>query len=131
LYFFVKRSQLVPMMVLFDAPDALQGIEQRTTTTIAPQALLLMNNDTVRGCADAFARRIAPQPDRHLPEAVRSAYVLALARRPTCRELADSVRFVTEQTASYREEGKPQPARRALADFCQVLLELNEFVYVD
>ena len=36
IYFTVKRSKLVPTMVLFDAPDALQGIGQRTSTTIAP-----------------------------------------------------------------------------------------------
>ena len=47
-YFFVKRSQLIPMMTLFDAPDGTVGIEARTNTTIAPQALLLMNNPVVR-----------------------------------------------------------------------------------
>src|SRR5581483_3216167 len=55
IYFFVKRSKLIPTMVLFDAPEPLQGIEQRTTTTIAPQALLLMNNKLVRDCAEHFA----------------------------------------------------------------------------
>ena len=49
IYFFVKRSRLVPTLVLFDGPDALQGVEQRGTTTIAPQALLLMNHPVVRG----------------------------------------------------------------------------------
>jgi hypothetical protein len=130
IYFFVKRSQLIPMMVLFDAPDGLQGIEQRTTTTIAPQALLLMNNELVRGSAAGFARRVAPTGKR-LPDAVRSAYAVALGRAPSPRELADSVAFVREQAASYREEGKAGPDQLALADFCQVLLELNEFIYVD
>jgi len=37
IYFFVKRSQLIPTMILFDAPDTLLGIEQRVSTTIAPQ----------------------------------------------------------------------------------------------
>src|SRR5690606_12424068 len=40
IYFTIKRSEMIPMMQLFDAPDALQGISQRQTTTIAPQALL-------------------------------------------------------------------------------------------
>ena len=51
IYFFVKRSQLIPFLTLFDAPDGLQGMEQRTTTTVAPQALLLLNNVLVRQCA--------------------------------------------------------------------------------
>src|SRR5262249_38278717 len=56
IYFFVKRSKLVPSMVLFDAPDALQGIDRRPTTTVAPQALLLLNSPTVRGYAEGLAR---------------------------------------------------------------------------
>jgi hypothetical protein len=130
-YFFVKRSRLVPTMVLFDGPDALQGVEQRSTTTIAPQALLLMNNALVRGCADNFARRVAPSEDSSLQGAVRAAYAAALGRGPTEDELAESVRFIKEQAASYRAEGKSDARHLALADFCQVLLELNEFVYVD
>ncbi len=131
IYFFIKRSQLIPMMVLFDAPDALQASEGRTTTTIAPQALLLMNSKIVRGCADNFARRVAPAKGPAGGESVRAAYALALGRAPTAQELGDSVEFIREQAASYREERKPEPEQRALADFCQVLLKLNEFVYVD
>jgi mono/diheme cytochrome c family protein len=130
IYFFVKRSQLVPSMVLFDAPDGLQGIEQRTTTTIAPQALLLMNSAMVRGCAEALARRIAPQ-GTPLSEAVRAGYMRALVRPPSETELAEAVRFVREQTASYRVESKPGADHLALTDFCQVLLGTNEFIYVD
>ena len=41
IYFTVKRSKLMPMMMIFDAPDALRGgVGQRPTTTIAPQACI-------------------------------------------------------------------------------------------
>jgi cytochrome c553 len=131
IYFFVKRSQLVPSMVLFDAPDGLQGIEQRTTTTIAPQALLLLNSALVRGCAEAFARRIAPAPGKPLEEAARSAYLLALARQPAQHELVGAVQFLHQQAASYNTDGKRDSQHLALADFCQVLVGLNEFLYID
>ena len=62
-YFFVKRSQLAPMMTLFDAPDGTVGIEARTNTTIAPQALLLMNSPVVRSASPAFAARLAGLKD--------------------------------------------------------------------
>ena len=39
IYFTIKRSQLIPLMVLFDAPEPLQGVAARPSTTIAPQAL--------------------------------------------------------------------------------------------
>ncbi|HZY85608.1 MAG TPA: PSD1 and planctomycete cytochrome C domain-containing protein [Gemmataceae bacterium] len=131
IYFFVKRSQLVPTMVLFDGPDAHQGIEQRTTTTIAPQALLLMNSALVRGCAEGFARRLAPSAEKGLPDAVRDGYATALGRVPSSKELAAAVGFVQEQMASYRADGKNDARHLALTDFCQVLMDLNEFVYVE
>ena len=56
IYFTVKRSQLIPMMILFDAPDGLAGSASRPSTTVAPQSLLLMNNPHVRGCAAGLRR---------------------------------------------------------------------------
>jgi hypothetical protein len=131
IYFFVKRSQLIPTMVLFDAPDTLQGAEQRTTTTIAPQALLMMNNVQVRQCATGFATRVAPAQGKSPTEAVQAAYLIALGRQATEVELKDSVAFVKEQTESYRSAGKANAEQLALTDFCQVLLGLNEFMYID
>jgi mono/diheme cytochrome c family protein len=131
IYFFVKRSKLVPQMVLFDAPDALQGMDRRPTTTVAPQALLVLNGPAVRGFAEAFARRVSPQEATPLPDAVRSGYRIALGREPTRDELKDSVEFVQEQLESYRADRRGDARQAALADFCQVLLGLNEFIYVD
>jgi hypothetical protein len=131
IYLFVKRSQLVPMMVLFDGPDTLQGLEQRVTTTIAPQSLLLMNNAQVRTCAESFAKRVSPKDDLSPEYVVRAAYARALSRQPKERELADSVAFLKEQAESYKASGKDDPQQLALIDFCQALLGLNEFIYVD
>jgi hypothetical protein len=131
IYFFVKRSQLVPSMILFDAPDTLQGLEQRSSTIIAPQALMLMNNAAVRGYAKEFGKRLAHSADRSIEEAVRSGYAIALGRAPRDQELADSVQFIREQAESYKADGKADGRALALADFCQVLMELNEFIYVD
>jgi hypothetical protein len=41
------------------------------------------------------------------------------------------VTFLEQQTDSYKAAGKPNPRELALADFCQVLMSLNDFVYVD
>jgi hypothetical protein len=131
IYFFVKRSRLVPQMVLFDAPDALQGMDRRPTTTVAPQALLVLNGPQVRGFAEAFARRLGPQEATPLPDAVRSGYRIALGREPSADELNDSVQFLREQIESYRVDRREGARQMALADFCQVLLGLNEFIYVD
>jgi hypothetical protein len=127
-YFTMKRSKLIPMMQVFDAPEALVSVGERPRTTIAPQALLLMNNPHVRSYARGFARRIASAPS--LEEAVKLGYRIAITRDPTAEELNESVAFINSQTAVHK--ANPKDARElALADFCQVLMCLNEFVYVD
>jgi mono/diheme cytochrome c family protein len=129
IYFFVKRSELPPMMVLFDAPDGTVGIEQRTTTTIAPQALVMMNNAVVRSASAGLAGRLAGAKEPR--EAITRGYSIALGRPPGPSELAESLEFLREQRLAYQAEKKTNAGRLALTDFCQVLLGLNEFVYVD
>lgn len=122
IYFTVKRSELIGSMVAFDAPEPLISQGSRPTTTVAPQALLLMNGVQVREWAEAFASRLGPEP-------ITRAYAFALGRAPTPNEAADAAAFVAAQTQSYAAAGKPNPASNALADFCQVMFGLNEFVY--
>ena len=107
------------------------GIGQRPTTTVAPQALLLINNPQVRAWSHDFARRIAPDASTSFEDAIRTAYRTALTREPTTEEHADAVAFVRQQAASYHAAGKSDERALALADFCQILLCLNEFAYVD
>ena len=130
-YFTIKRSHIIPMLQVFDAPDALQGIGERPTTTIAPQALLLMNNASVRQCASHFARRIARAENDSLEAEIKLGYLIAMSREPSAAELADSVTFVNQQMQSYRHSGKTNASELALTDFCQTLMCLNEFVYVN
>jgi Protein of unknown function (DUF1549)/Protein of unknown function (DUF1553)/Planctomycete cytochrome C len=125
IYFTVKRSKLMPMMIIFDAPEALGGMAERPTTTIAPQALHLLNNPRMRDCAKTFAQRLG---SGKLPDAVQVAYRIALARNPSADEMSDGLAFVNEQMATYEGADRRE---RALTDFCQVLLCLNEFIYVD
>jgi len=130
IYFMVKRSKLVPMMQLFDAPEPLSSVGSRPTTTIAPQALLFMNNPQVRSYARGFAQRLEPLARESLVVAVTQAYWLALGRPPTSDERADSVEFLDQQSRLLNAE-KPTAARlQALTDFCQVLFSMNEFIYI-
>ena len=131
IYFMMKRSKLIPMMSLFDAPDGLQGIGRRPTTTVAPQALALMNNENIQAFARALARRIEDRAGDPPAARVREGYLLSVGRLPTPAELADSLGFLEQQAESYRAGKKGAAAGLALADFCQALLSLNEFVYVD
>jgi len=128
IYFQIKRSQLPPMMVTFDGPDTLQSNGLRSSTTVAPQALLLLNNESIRQAARHWAAELVKEP---VEPAVRRAYVAAIGRPPADDELADVTAFLDEQAASYRTAGKNGAPELALADFCHSLLGLNEFLYVD
>ena len=58
IYFTVKRSRLIPAMQAFDAPEPLVSQGTRPTTTVAPQALMLMNSPQVRSWAAAFRQTL-------------------------------------------------------------------------
>ena len=112
-------------MLVFDAPEPLTSQGSRPTTTVAPQALLLMNSPQVRTWAAAFAQRIEKEskvkkPDDLAP-IIHRAYALALARKPRPSELAAATNFIRHGLAGGRD--------KALTEFCQTLLALNEFAY--
>ncbi len=128
IYFFIKRSQLIPSMMLFDWPEHLVSIGQRATTTVAPQALLFLNNPHARQYAEAFAGRLEGLDD---PAAVDRAYRLALGRAPSPAEQTLAIEFLARQAEMHRTTGAADPLRRARTDFCQALFGMNEFLYVE
>lgn len=131
IYFMVKRSRLIPMMQLFDSPEPLVSVGERPSTTIAPQALMFLNNPNVRSYAQNFGKRLLPIADKSLADAVKQGYLSAVGRMPTTEEQADTVAFLEQQAASYQATGKSNGRELALSDFAQVLMSLNDFVYVD
>lgn len=131
IYFFVKRSKLIPLLQLFDAPNSLTSMAERASTIIAPQALAMMNSPHVQNYAKAFAQRLLPKANTSPTDAVRSGYLMALGREPDANELADSAAFISQQAEAYKAEKKGNAMELALANFCQALMSLNEFVFVE
>ncbi len=129
IYFTMKRSKLIPSLIIFDAPDGTVGVGDRPTTTIAPQALHLLNNPQVRSYARGLAKRIAPDEKVSLETAIRNAYRITLSREATSDEVKDAIEFLNGQMSSYA--GKTDARHLALTDYCQTLMCLNEFVYVE
>ncbi len=129
IYLFIKRSKLVPMMMLFDWPEHLVSIGRRSRTTTAPQALFLMNHPLTRACAEALARRI----DGDVDTVVTGGFRLAYQRRPSSDERVKAVAFLRAQAQRYREEGRndKEAARRARVDWCQMLLASHECLYIE
>ena len=127
IYFFIKRSELVPSMMLFDWPEHLVGIGKRPSTTIAPQALFFLNSPQSRRFAEGFANRIE---ENNTPSAIKRAYRVAYARLPRQSEIDGGLAFLETQRKRYAADGQPDADRLALVDYCQSLMSLNEFLYI-
>ncbi|MCC6231422.1 MAG: DUF1549 domain-containing protein [Verrucomicrobiales bacterium] len=131
IYFTVKRSQLVSAMQAFDAPEPLVSQGARPTTTVAPQALFLMNNPNVRTWALAGAESFLSGGGESDDNAIRALYRRALGRPPTSAEFQAAREFLSGQTANYRPDASDRARLLALADLLQVVMSLNEFSYVE
>ncbi len=128
IYFTVKRSQLVNSMVIFDAPEPLVSQGSRPTTTVAPQALFLMNSPQARSWAESLAGGVIKESG--WPARVNLVCRRALGRPAHEYELRQVEAFLDTQSAAYLAAGREDAQLQALTDYCQTLFGLNEFLYV-
>ena len=90
-----------------------------------------MNNANVRAAAASFAKLLEPTAAKSMPHAIKSCYAIALGHPPTNAELTEALAFVRQQRKNYDADKKSNARELALADFCQVVMSLNEFVYTE
>jgi hypothetical protein len=134
-YLFHKRVVPYPLLQAFDAPDAQQCAGRRAVTTVVPQALAVLNDPFVRARASDFAARLLKEAGDEPAACVERAYRVAFGRAPSGAEKTAGVEFLAGQTRDRSERdptATPAETRRlALTDYCQALVGLNEFLYVD
>lgn len=114
-YRFIFRTRPDPFMSSLDFPDASQFVPTRGFSASPLQALVLFNNHFVLHHSDHLARRIA-QKETEAVAQVRQAFRLALQRDPTAEESMDFTKYAV---------------RHGLAATCRVLLNSNEFLFVE
>jgi len=114
LYVYRRRTLSFPFFETFDLPDQNITTASRNTSTVAPQALTLLNNPFVLGQAELFARAIEERAPYAIPQQVDLAYRSALTRPPTPQE-ADIGQQLVEQGS--------------LQDLTHVIFNLSEFLY--
>jgi hypothetical protein len=131
-YQMTQRLQRHPFFGLFDAQDTNTSTAERTSSTVPPQALFLMNNPFMVEQSEAFARRLlgnAPDAQACVEQAVR----LAWGRPPTPAERERMARYLEACRERLAEKAVPEDRREleARASLARVLFCSNEFVYVD
>jgi mono/diheme cytochrome c family protein len=122
-YIFSKRSLAVPELEVLDAPDTTSSCEQRSTSTTGPQALTFLNGDFTNAQAKNFAARVLAEAPASPRDQVARAFQIALSRKPEPAEIDAALTFLNKQ--------QPGGARGALEQFALVLLNSNEFFYLN
>lgn len=121
-YLKVLRNEQDPTLDVFDVADGIFTTPVRNVTTTPTQSLFMINGPWTMQRAKAFGRALSHDSSATLEQRVATAYSLAFGRPPSAVETADAVKFLQNNSARSDE---------ALVDFCHVLLNSNEFLYVD
>jgi len=115
-YLFVKRSFRLPMFETFDAPDASASCARRDSSTVAPQALAMMNSEFMAAQAEQFAKRLKENHGESPERQVDAGWRIAFGRAPSAEEKEKAVAFLAKST---------------LPRLCLLWFNMSEFLYVD
>ena len=151
IYAYLKRTFIPPMFDVLDFCDTARSVERRSVSTVAPQALTLLNGEFVNRQAYHFAQRLIREAGPTPEKQITYAYQLALGRPPEQEELDATLDYLRTETQNFLEgdqgtlrhesgvnhNGPPKPRTAylgrhwSLRQMCRVLFNLNEFVYTD
>lgn len=146
IYVFQRRSVVLPLVDVFDGADSSGSCPRRAVTTIAPQALVLFNSQFTHEEAHYLAERVVREAGAAPAAEVDRLYRITLGRSPHPAELQECLDFLVRQTGIHQKEHQPAagptlvsatvPARDAavslaIDDLCHVLINTNEFVYLE
>ncbi len=140
IYLQQRRSKPLTMFEAFDAPQLKPNCLRRTKSTVASQALQMMNSEILRTNSRYMAGRIIDAVGDDPTALVERVYLTALGRPPSAEERTDGVSTLTEMTKAWGrrlEEQVPMEPKRmkarwlALAALCHTVLNSAEFLYID
>jgi hypothetical protein len=146
IYLFVRRNLRYPLFEAFDRPDTNISCPRRSRSTIAPQALVLLNSEFSLSAARDLAGYLFAHAENDAARQIQLACQRVLARNPDRDELSSALRFLDDEAMKLKQSERPVsdfavPAElpkgielwtgAALTEFCLALFNLNEFVYVD
>lgn len=126
LYQPVFRNSLPPLFQAFDFADPSVSVGDRNQSTVATQALEIMNHPWVIECAAETAKRVLEEKQwPGTAELVDRLYWLCLARQPSKQEMESCLQFLTEKETS----GSLDPQR--VQDLVQALFVSIDFRYLE
>jgi hypothetical protein len=145
-YVVVKRNTRYPMFETFDMPDTHEPCARRNITTSPVQALTMLNSELTLSWAEHFAGRVLKSAGVNAEKQVDGAFHIAFGRSPDAEEKRLASNFLSEHSRILQSrldagEKLPLPPElppgcekvqaAALVDFCHMLINANEFVYLN
>ena len=115
-YLQMKRSMTLPMLQIFDAPDTSASCPRRESSTVAPQALAMMNSEFSVKRADELAARVKKVAGEDAAASVEAAWRFAFGRTPDAEEKRVALDYLS---------------RNSLPRLCLLIFNMSEFIYVD
>jgi hypothetical protein len=111
-----RRTNIPTILESFDFPQMNPNCVDRQDSTVATQALHLMNNQTIRTLSESFAQRVKMEGGSDPKQQIETLYWLALSRPPSDEERTLSLEALS---------------RLPLAKLCHAMLNSAAFLYID
>ena len=126
------RGRMPDMLAVFDAADPSLIVGQREVTTVATQALFMMNSPLVMQQATHTAKRVLHEAPTNDDERLRHAYRLILGHGPTSGQRERSLAYLKQMERLVSDSGSSADEKRiaAWSSLCQTLIASGEFRYV-
>jgi hypothetical protein len=120
-YIHVKRSLVTPVLQAFDFPDSDISCEARFNTTQPGQSLALLNGEFLNQQSQVFAQRVKKEAGDDRAKQVATAVRLGLSRPATADEVERGVKLMERLEKDFQ----------FTANYCLLVYNLNEFLYLD
>jgi len=135
-----RRKEVPTILETFDLPQMIPNCVARPNSTVATQSLHLLNNGMVRELAIDFARRVESEIPSDRNSQIDRVFEIALSREPTDEERTQALETINqlialwqsaEQSLTTTADQNDSAETRALANFCHVVMNSAEFLFVD
>lgn len=126
-----RRKDMPTMLEVFDLPQMNPNCTERKNSNVVSQPLLLVNNRLVHDLADHFARRVRAEAGEDPRQRIELAYQLAFQRAPKPAETELALKSIQLLSMPGEEGTKSKPVQNGFTEYCHVLLNSAEFLYLD
>jgi hypothetical protein len=132
-YTLSRRQYNLSLLSVFDQPVMSPNCTRRNSSSVVLQSLAMLNDRDVIEQAGYIAERIVSKVGLTSEKTIPLAFRLVLDRTPTQAEITWGMEFLNREAARFepRQDAPGGSSRSALASFCQVLLNTNEFLYLE